>query len=169
MRMPSYRRHLGTVCERCGFEPSHLCQLEVHHVDLDRTNNTPANLETLCANCHTLLHRGARDATARGEPVVARATVAVSVDMSHATMWARKFKVLADPTRVAILFALADFSSARVSELTSAFDLSQPTISHHLRLLREAGFVSCLREGTCSSYRLVPETMEPFQALLRSA
>jgi ArsR family transcriptional regulator, arsenate/arsenite/antimonite-responsive transcriptional repressor len=163
--MPSYRRHLGTACERCGFD--HLCQLEVHHVDLDRTNNTPVNLGTLCANCHTLLHRGARDATARGQPVVARATVAISVDMPQATMWARKFKVLADPTRVAILFALADFGSARVSELTSAFDLSQPTVSHHLRLLREAGFVSCIREGTCSSYRLVPETMEPFQALLR--
>jgi ArsR family transcriptional regulator len=122
--MPSYRRHLGTVCERFGFEPSHLCQLEVHHVDLDRT---------------------------------------------RATIWARKFKILADPTRVAILVALAGFSSARVSELTSAFDLSQPTVSHHLRLLREAGFVSCVREGTCSSYRLVPETMEPFQALLRAA
>src|SRR6266511_716487 len=157
--MPSYRRHLRTVCERCGFEPSHLCQLEVHHVDRDRTNNTPANLETLCANCHTLLHRGARDATARGKPVVALATVVVSVDMVGATVWARTFKVVADPTRVASVVALADLSSARVSELNPAFELSQPTVSHHLRLLREAGFVACVREGTCSSYRLVPEAL----------
>ncbi len=43
-------------CERCGFEPVHQCQLDVHHRDHDHSNNAPQNLETLCANCHRLEH-----------------------------------------------------------------------------------------------------------------
>jgi len=47
-----------------------------------------------------------------------------------------------------------------VCDLTEAFALSQPTISHHLRLLREAGLVEAERRGTWSYYRLVPEAAE---------
>jgi ArsR family transcriptional regulator, arsenate/arsenite/antimonite-responsive transcriptional repressor len=157
------------ACERCGFAPSHTCQLEVHHLDSDRTNNLPSNLETLCANCHVLLHRGADRLTPRGQPVAPRQPTIITPDLEHAAKWANLFKVLGDPTRVAILVALGEVGPACVSDLTAAFDLSQPTISHHLRLLREAGFVSLSRQGIVSSYRLVPEALGPLQSALVAA
>jgi 5-methylcytosine-specific restriction endonuclease McrA len=45
---------VGKVCERCGFIPEHLAQLDVHHKDHNHNNNEPTNLQTLCANCHRL-------------------------------------------------------------------------------------------------------------------
>ena len=47
-----YRRFLKETCERCDFEPEHICQLDVHHLDGNRRNNDKDNLQTLCANCH---------------------------------------------------------------------------------------------------------------------
>ena len=49
-----YTAHKKTACERCGFVPEHACQLDVDHIDGDHENNDPANLRTLCANCHRL-------------------------------------------------------------------------------------------------------------------
>lgn len=51
-----YRRNLGKSCERCGFVPEHPRQMDVHHRDGDHSNDDPANLQTLCANCHRLVH-----------------------------------------------------------------------------------------------------------------
>lgn len=47
----------GTVCQRCGFIAEDICQLDVDHIDGDRTNNAPENLQILCANCHRLKTR----------------------------------------------------------------------------------------------------------------
>jgi ArsR family transcriptional regulator, arsenate/arsenite/antimonite-responsive transcriptional repressor len=69
------------------------------------------------------------------------------------------FKALADPTRVAIVHRLASAEAVCVCDLTEAFDLSQPTISHHLRILREAGLVEAERRGTWAYYRLVPDAI----------
>ena len=41
-------------CEKCGFIPEHICQLDVDHIDQNQKNNDPENLQTLCANCHRL-------------------------------------------------------------------------------------------------------------------
>jgi hypothetical protein len=41
-------------CEHCGFIPVNLIQLEVDHIDGNKKNNDPLNLQTLCANCHKL-------------------------------------------------------------------------------------------------------------------
>jgi 5-methylcytosine-specific restriction endonuclease McrA len=49
-----YLAHKKSVCERCGFVPEHEGQLDVDHIDGDHGNNEPANLQTLCANCHRL-------------------------------------------------------------------------------------------------------------------
>jgi ArsR family transcriptional regulator len=79
------------------------------------------------------------------------------------------FKALADPTRVAIVNRLAAASEVCVCDLTAAFELSQPTISHHLRLLRDAGLVEAERRGTWAYYRLVPEAIERLRAVFAAA
>lgn len=56
-----YRKFKKETCERCGFIPEDLCQLDVHHADLDTENNSSDNLKTFCANCHRLVHKEVRD------------------------------------------------------------------------------------------------------------
>ena len=63
------------------------------------------------------------------------------------------FKALADPTRVSIVNRLAA-GECCVCDLTAVFELSQPTVSHHLRILRDAGLVEVERRGTSAHYRL---------------
>jgi len=53
-----------------------------------------------------------------------------------------------------------------VCDLTSAFDLTQPTISHHLRILREACIIGSQRRGTWVYYRLLPAAFERMAAVL---
>jgi ArsR family transcriptional regulator, arsenate/arsenite/antimonite-responsive transcriptional repressor len=79
---------------------------------------------------------------------------------------AARFKALADPTRVAIVNSLASAEEVCVCELNASFDLSQPTISHHLKILREAGLVEASRRGTWAYYRLVPEAIEQLRGAL---
>jgi ArsR family transcriptional regulator len=79
---------------------------------------------------------------------------------------AARFKALADPTRVAIVNRLAATDECCVCDLTGAFELSQPTISHHLRLLREAGLVEASRRGTWAYYRLIPEAVAELRTTL---
>jgi len=79
---------------------------------------------------------------------------------------ASQFKALADPTRVAIVNSLSAADEVCVCNLTATFDLSQPTISHHLKILREAGLVEASRRGTWAYYRLVPEALEALRGAL---
>jgi ArsR family transcriptional regulator len=73
---------------------------------------------------------------------------------------ASRFKALSDPTRVAIVNRLASSGETCVCVFTGELGLSQPTVSHHLRILREAGLVDVTRRGTWAFYRLVPEAVE---------
>jgi ArsR family transcriptional regulator, arsenate/arsenite/antimonite-responsive transcriptional repressor len=79
---------------------------------------------------------------------------------------ATRFKALADPTRVAIVNSLSVADEVCVCNLTATFDLSQPTISHHLKILREAGLVESTRRGTWAYYRLVPEAIDALRGAL---
>jgi ArsR family transcriptional regulator, arsenate/arsenite/antimonite-responsive transcriptional repressor len=79
---------------------------------------------------------------------------------------AARFKALADPTRVAIINCLSAADEVCVCSLTDTFDLSQPTISHHLKVLREAGLVESSRRGTWAYYRLVPEAIDALRGAL---
>src|SRR5438445_9517081 len=72
---------------------------------------------------------------------------------------AARFKALADPTRVAIINRLAATDCVCVCDFVAALELSQPTISHHLKVLRDAGLVESSRRGTWAYYRLVPEAV----------
>jgi ArsR family transcriptional regulator len=67
---------------------------------------------------------------------------------------ASRFKALADPTRLEIVNRLACCDECCVCDLNASFDLAQPTISHHLKVLRDAGLVQVKRRGTWAYYRL---------------
>lgn len=72
---------------------------------------------------------------------------------------AEQFKALSDPTRLAIVNQLAGAEECCVCNL-EPLGLSQPTISHHLKILREAGLVESTRRGTWAYYRIVPEAVQ---------
>ena len=74
---------------------------------------------------------------------------------------ADRFKALSDPARVAIVNQLAGRGEVCTCNLTGFLGLSQPTVSHHLRVLREAGLVEIAgKRGTFTFYRLVPNAMQ---------
>ena len=71
----------------------------------------------------------------------------------------------ADPSRLAILRELSAEDAVCACDFTSCCDVSQPTVSHHLKVLREAGWVEGERRGTSIWYRLRPEAVERFRQL----
>ena len=78
---------------------------------------------------------------------------------------ANRFKVLSDPTRISILNEVmhgSHYNATTVTELASLFGLSQPTISVHMKLLREAGLVTTERDGNRTLYRADAETIRDF-------
>ncbi len=87
---------------------------------------------------------------------------------SAATGLAQVFKALGDPVRLRLVSLIGAHQGGEVCvcDLTTAFDLSQPTISHHLKVLREAGIITSERRGTWVYYRLVPAALERMAALL---
>src|ERR1700712_5554482 len=81
---------------------------------------------------------------------------------------AERFKALGDPTRLAIVNQLAGADEVSVCHLVPQSGLSQPTISHHLKLLRDAGLVTSERRGTWAYYRLVPDAVAELAGTLSS-
>jgi ArsR family transcriptional regulator len=81
---------------------------------------------------------------------------------------AQVFKALGDPVRLRLVSLIGAHQGGEVCvcDLTTAFDLTQPTISHHLRVLREAGIITSERRGTWVYYRLVPTALERMATLL---
>jgi ArsR family transcriptional regulator len=70
---------------------------------------------------------------------------------------ADRFKALSDPARVEIVNRLAGAGEVCTCQLTAPLGLSQPTVSHHVRVLKEAGLIEVARRrGTWTFYRLVP-------------
>ncbi|AHH98969.1 ArsR family transcriptional regulator [Kutzneria viridogrisea] len=81
---------------------------------------------------------------------------------------ARVFKALADPVRLRLLSLIASHAGgeACVCDLTDAFDLTGPTISHHLKVLREAGIIDGERRGTWVYYRVLPTALQTLSTVL---
>ncbi|GII85930.1 hypothetical protein Ssi03_39200 [Sphaerisporangium siamense] len=75
-------------------------------------------------------------------------------------------KALAHPVRLGIVRRLAAEPDICACDFTDEFEVSQPTISAHLKVLREAGLVTTRREGTTICYSLVPETLAGLAATL---
>jgi DNA-binding transcriptional ArsR family regulator len=81
--------------------------------------------------------------------------------MQRAAVIERKvFLALADPSRRAIFESLSR-GEAAVKDLTARLDISQPAVSQHLAILRDAGLVQGRREGRCVHYRVRPRGIRP--------
>ncbi|HEX8760963.1 MAG TPA: metalloregulator ArsR/SmtB family transcription factor [Pseudonocardiaceae bacterium] len=105
-----------------------------------------SDLLLLCCSPHT------------GEPLSAE----------EAAELARVFKAIADPVRLRLLSLIASHAGgeACVCDLTGAFTLTGPTVSHHLKVLREAGLVDSKRRGTWIYYRVQPDLLAQLSAVL---
>ena len=91
------------------------------------------------------------------------------VDRSDRSEQSGLFKALGDPHRLAMLATLARTADeVCVCDFTSALPLEQPTVSHHLRILRDAGLVTSERRGTWVYYRLANDASERIDAAFRS-
>ncbi len=90
------------------------------------------------------------------------------LDEAQSVELAKVFKALGDPIRLRLLSMIASRAGGEVCvcDLTPAFDLSQPTISHHLKLLRQAGLIDCERRGTWVYYWLLPEMTDRLAGIL---
>ncbi len=89
------------------------------------------------------------------------------VDAAGAARIAAVAKALSDPIRVQLVDVLrAHAGEVCVCELQPLFEISQPTLSHHLRTLREAGIVGVERRGLWAYYYVLPETTEELSAWL---
>lgn len=80
---------------------------------------------------------------------------------------ARAFKALGDPARLRMLSIIASAPEVCVCDITPAFDLSDATVSHHLKILREAGLVTSQRRGTFVHYAVVPDAVAGLVDVLR--
>lgn len=92
------------------------------------------------------------------------------MDRDRAEELARRLKALADPARLQLMSLLRSAASreACVCDLTGPLGLSQPTVSHHLRILSDAGFVTRERRGTWSYYSVNAEALEQLELLAPS-
>ena len=93
-----------------------------------------------------------------GEPLSVEAAAEMAV----------KLKALADPVRLRLFSSVASHigGEACVCDVSVGIDVSQPTISHHLKVLREAGLLLSERRGSWVYYRVVPEALQQLSELL---
>ncbi|WAJ45015.1 metalloregulator ArsR/SmtB family transcription factor [Mycobacterium sp. Aquia_216] len=94
---------------------------------------------------------------------------AAALGDSEAATLATMFKALSDPVRLRLLSLIASHpgGEACVCEISATFDVSQPTISHHLKLLRSAGLLDCERRGTWVYYWVIPAALQQLSSLLK--
>lgn len=101
-----------------------------------------------------------------GEPCC-EPVVYPDVERKQAERMGAVAKALGDPIRLQLVDVLRKHAGkVCVCELVPLFDLSQPTVSHHLKVLREAGIVGSERQGLWAYYYVVPGALEEFTAWL---
>ncbi|WP_191284345.1 ArsR/SmtB family transcription factor [Pseudolysinimonas yzui] len=90
------------------------------------------------------------------------------LDAAQAEELAHTLKALADPARLRLLsiVAASQNEEACVCDLTEPIGLSQPTVSHHLRVLTDAGFLTRSKRGTWAYFKLVPGALDRMSQLL---
>jgi ArsR family transcriptional regulator len=94
--------------------------------------------------------------------------VAESLSMAAAVEMAAKFKALSDPVRLQLLSSVASHAGgeACVCDIAAGVEVSQPTVSHHLKVLRDAGLLTSQRRASWVYYAVVPEALEALSGLL---
>ncbi len=93
----------------------------------------------------------------------------LSIERDQIELGAALLSAIADPTRLSIINMLAGSSEAVcVCDITESFTLGQPTISHHLRILREAGVIVGDKRGKWVYYSIVHSKLREIQALLEN-
>ena len=97
--------------------------------------------------------------------------VGASLDADTAVVLARRLKALADPTRLRLvsLVAAHDGAEACVCDLIEPVGLSQPTVSHHLKILVDAGILTREKRGVWAFYTLVDGALDALASVLHTA
>ncbi len=120
-------------------------------------NRTPST-STSAANSVSMLSRQAVPINNTAAGIAPKFVPTLSED--DAVIQARLLKALADPTRLRILSLLSRHEGeVCVFEIVESFTLEQPTISHHLRILRDAGLVDCRKKGLWAYYYVRREAL----------
>src|SRR6202163_593127 len=89
------------------------------------------------------------------------------VERAQAARMASVAKALGDPIRLQLVDVLRTHAGkVCVCELVPLFELSQPTVSHHLKVLREAGIVGSERQGLWAYYYVIPDALEELSGWL---
>jgi ArsR family transcriptional regulator, arsenate/arsenite/antimonite-responsive transcriptional repressor len=130
-------------------------------------------------SCQCLTHTGLVSTTvgARDRPALPLADPCCTpllrepITAGQAADLARKLKALADPTRLRLVSMVAahEGGEACVCDLTEPLGLTQPTISHHLKILVEAGIFTRDKRGVWAYYALVPSALDALSAALSAA
>jgi ArsR family transcriptional regulator, arsenate/arsenite/antimonite-responsive transcriptional repressor len=103
---------------------------------------------------------------AAGEPCC-EPVVYPDIEREQAVRMAAVAKALGDPVRLQLVDVLRKHAGkVCVCEFVPLFDLSQPTVSHHLKVLRDAGLVDCERRGLWAYYYVLPDALEELSAWL---
>lgn len=93
----------------------------------------------------------------------------VALDENACVPLAQMFKALGDPVRLRLLSLIASNpgGEACVCDISTPFNLTQPTISHHLKVLRSAGILDSERRGSWVYYRAIPEALHQLSLTLQ--
>ncbi|MGB2810727.1 MAG: metalloregulator ArsR/SmtB family transcription factor [Mycobacterium sp.] len=96
--------------------------------------------------------------------------VAEPLSTAAAVEMAAKFKALSDPVRLRLLSSIASHAGgeACVCDISAGVKVSQPTVSHHLRVLRDAGLLTSQRRASWVYYAVVPGALAALSTLLNS-
>src|SRR5712692_10141228 len=125
----------------------------MNQVSTTRTATVPGSAATSLSMLH-------RQTSATNTVVGVTPKFTPSLNEDDAVGQARLLKALADPTRLRILSLLSRYEGeVCVFEIVESFTLEQPTISHHLRILRDAGLVDCRKKGLWAYYYVRREAL----------
>jgi ArsR family transcriptional regulator, arsenate/arsenite/antimonite-responsive transcriptional repressor len=100
------------------------------------------------------------------EPLCCDPVLEAPLSSDEAETLAAAFRAVADPVRLRLLSLVAASGEACVCDLPALVDRSQPTVSHHLKILHEAGLVTREQRGRWSWWSVVPERVAALQAAL---
>ncbi len=92
-----------------------------------------------------------------------------ALDEEQAVMLAGQFAALSDPVRLRLLSLIANAGEVCSCDLQQPLGKSQPTVSHHTKILQDAGLIAGEKRGRWVWWRVVPEPLEQLRDTLRSA